>query len=207
MIDGERKKNVLIIAEGQEEKPYIDKILSFPNIKKSTYLFASAVNAKGNGNISARYQFEVQRGFYDIVLVFCDADKGSEQFLSIVHEIGEKFFSNKEDGIKVFLFANPVTLQIILSHFGDVLLSKVDKKKNAPQVQTLTGVANYDAKEEQIKAILDQIHFRSLGDFKKRLAKLSTDFRDVPSTNFLVFLERFESEDTSWIDEINRLRK
>ena len=207
MIDGERKKNVLIIAEGQEEKPYIDKILSFPNIKKSTYLFAPAVNAKGNGNISARYQFEVQRGFYDIVLVFCDADKGSEQFLSIVHEIGEKFFSNKEDGIKVFLFANPVTLQIILSHFGDVLLSKVDKKKNAPQVQTLTGVANYDATEEQIKAILDQIHFRSLGDFKKRLAKLSTDFRDVPSTNFLVFLERFESEDTSWIDEINRLRK
>ena len=107
----------------------------------------------------------------------------------------------------MFLFANPVTLQIVLSHFGDVSLTKVDKKKNASQVQALTNVANYDAKEEQIKAILDQIHFRSLENFKKRLAKLSTDFRDVPSTNFLVFLERFESEDTSWIDEINRLRK
>ena len=207
MSDRSQKKNVLIIAEGQEEKPYIDKILSFPNIDKNAYFFAPAVNAKGNGNISARYQFEIQRGFYDIVLVFCDADKGSEQFLSIVHEIGEKFFCNKEDGIKVFLFANPVTLQIVLSHFGDVSLTKVDKKKNASQVQALTNVANYDAKEEQIKAILDQIHFRSLENFKKRLAKLSTDFRDVPSTNFLVFLERFESEDTSWIDEINRLRK
>ncbi len=207
MSEGKRKKNVLIIAEGQEEKPYIDKILSFPNINKNVYFFAPTVNVKGNGNISARYQFEIQRGFSDIILIFCDADKGSEQFLSIVHEIGEKFFSNKEDGIKVFLFANPVTLQIILSHFGDVSLTKVDKKKNAPQVQTLTGVKNYDAKEEQIKAITDRIRFRSLEDFKKRLAKLSTDFRDVPSTNFLTFLERFESEDPSWIDEINELRK
>ncbi len=207
MSEGKRKKNVLIIAEGQEEKPYIDKILSFPNINKNVYFFAPTVNVKGNGNISARYQFEIQRGFSDIILIFCDADKGSEQFLSIVYEIGEKFFSDKEDGIKVFLFANPVTLQIILSHFGDVSLTKVDKKKNAPQVQALTEVKNYDAKEEQIKAIIDQIHFRSLEDFKKRLAKLSTDFRDVPSTSFLTFLERFESEDPSWIDEINELRK
>ena len=75
MSDRSQKKNVLIIAEGQEEKPYIDKILSFPNIDKNAYFFAPAVNAKGNGNISARYQFEIQRGFYDIVLVFCDADK------------------------------------------------------------------------------------------------------------------------------------
>ena len=28
-----RKKNILILAEGNEEKPYIDKILSFPEMK------------------------------------------------------------------------------------------------------------------------------------------------------------------------------
>ena len=79
----------MIIAEGFEEKPYIDKILSFPNISKDTYHFAPAVNAKGNGNIVARYQFEIQRGFYDAILIFCDADKGSEQFMDLVEKVGK----------------------------------------------------------------------------------------------------------------------
>lgn len=48
-----RKKNILIISEGFEEKPYIDKILSFPNINKDVYNFPPSVNAKGNGKIFA----------------------------------------------------------------------------------------------------------------------------------------------------------
>ena len=79
MPEHARKKNILILAEGFEEKPYNDKILSFPNINKSVYRFGDTINIKGNGNIPARYQYEIQRGFYDIVLIFCDADKGSEQ--------------------------------------------------------------------------------------------------------------------------------
>ena len=102
----ERKKNILIIAEGYEEKPYMDKILSFPNINKEVYLFAPVVNVKGNGNIVERYQFEIQRGYYGIILIFCDADKGSEQFLSIVERIGYHFFNNPRDGIQTFIFAN-----------------------------------------------------------------------------------------------------
>lgn len=207
MIDGGRRKNVLIIAEGHEEKPYLDKILSFPNINKEVYYFADPVNVKGNGNIFARYQFEIQQGFHDIVLVFCDADKGSEQFLSIVRAIGDQFFANPNDGIKVFIFANPVTLQLVLSHFGDVALTKVSKKKNADAVKELTGVADYDAQEEQIAEIIGKVHYRSLDAFKERIARLSTDYKDVPSTNFLEFLERFENEDTHWIDELNALRK
>ena len=80
MSDFGRRKNVLIIAEGFEEKPYIDKILSFPNINKTVYSFAPTINAKGSGNIQARYQYEIQRDFFDVILIFCDADKGSEPF-------------------------------------------------------------------------------------------------------------------------------
>lgn len=104
MTDLERRKNILIIAEGFEEKPYIDKILSFPNINKDYYSFAKAINVKGNGNIPARFQFEIQRGFYDAVLIFCDADKGSEQFYKLVYDVGKHFFSKKEDAMEVFLF-------------------------------------------------------------------------------------------------------
>ena len=207
MNDYIRKKNVLILVEGFEEKPYIDRILSFPNINKDVYHFSEPVNVKGNGRIAARYQYEVQTGFHDIVLVFCDADKGSDQFLSIVNEIGEEFFLNKEDGIKVFIFSNPVALEIVLSHFGEVHLTKVAKKDNVKVVEELTGIKDYNASKDQINEMINKIHYKSLSFLKENLAKISTNYKDIPSTNFLIFLSRFESDDTSWIDEINKLKK
>ena len=42
MNEEKRRKNVLILAEGFEEKPYIDKVLSFPNIRKEAYCIHEA---------------------------------------------------------------------------------------------------------------------------------------------------------------------
>ena len=109
--------------------------------------------------------------------------------------------------MEVFIFANPVTLQIVLSHFGDVNLTKVGKKSNAAAVEDLTGIKNYEARKEQISEMISKIHFSFINEFKRRLANISTNFNDVPSTNFLTFLERFESSNTSWIDKIGNLRK
>jgi hypothetical protein len=195
------RRNILIIAEGLEEKIYLDKLLYFPNINKDAYCFNAVVNSKGSGNIKARYQYALQNGYYDAILIFCDADRISDDFVHLLSDIGE-FFENKEDAIKVFIFANPVTLQIVLSHFGDASLASSGKKTNAPIVKALTGICNYDAKEEQIKEMINLIHYDSLSDFKRRLGKISTDMKDVPSTNFLLFLNRFEGDDTSWVDEI-----
>ena len=44
-------------------------------------------------------------------------------------------------------------------------------------------------------------------DLKERLSVISDNFDDLPSTNFLLFLNRFENNDTSWIDDINHLKK
>ena len=55
--------------------------------------------------------------------------------------------------------------------------------------------------------MIDGIYYHSIDDFKRRLSKISNSFEDIPSTNFLLFLERFESDDTSWIDDVNSLRK
>ena len=128
-------------------------------------------------------------------------------FLSLVRNIGEQFFAKKENGIEVFIFANPVTLQLVLSHFGDALLTKSSKKINKEIVEKLTGIKNYDAKKEQIKEMIDKIHFSSMDVFKERISKISLDYNVVPSTNFLIFLKRFESEDAGWIDAINNLKK
>lgn len=207
MNDKNLKKRILIIAEGNEEKPYIEKILSFPNINKEVYLFSNVVNAKGATNIFARYQYEIQRGFNDLILVFCDVDKGTEHFYDIMDKIGMEFFIDKRDAIKVFIFVNPVTLQLVLLHFGNIHLSKVSKKENSKYVEELIGIKNYDAKESQIKEIVNKIHSNSMELFKERVNKISTDIKAIPSTNFLIFLQRFESDDTSWIDEIQQLLK
>lgn len=199
-------KNVLIIAEGYEEKMYLDKILSFPNIRKDIYNFKAVINSKGSGNIKARFQYALQNGYYDAVLVFCDVDCMSESFLHLFDDIGE-FFENKEDAIKVFIFANPVTLEIVLSHFGEANITYSGKKTNAPIVETLTGIKNYSAKEEQIKEMIGLIHYDSLDDFKERLSNISTNIRDVPSTNFLLFLERFENDNVDWVEEIQKAIK
>lgn len=202
------KKRVLIIGEGFEEKPYLDKLLSFPIFGADChYSFAPVINVKGNGNIFARYQFEMQRGFNDAVLIFCDADKGSEQFLQIRDKIGEMYFENKEDAMLVFMFVNPVTLQVVLSHFGDVKITKVSKKKNAEIVEQLTGIKDYDAKDDQIAEMIGKIFYRSYEEMKKKVSNISTSFNDLPSTNFLLFLERFEGDDDSWIDQINNAMK
>ena len=140
-------------------------------------------------------------------MIFCDVDKGSEAFLRLVSDIGAMFFLSEEDALKTFIFVNPVTLQVVLSHFGEVALTKVSKVQNAALVYELTGVKNYAAEQSQIRAIVDHIHYGSLEAFKQRLNKISTDPKDVPSTNFLTFLHRFENEDDTWVDEIEAARK
>lgn len=55
--------------------------------------------------------------------------------------------------------------------------------------------------------MIGKIHYRSMKEFKDRLNTVSNNFNDLPSTNFLLFLNRFENSDTSWIDNINKLKK
>ena len=198
------KKKILILAEGYEEKPYIERIIHFPAISKN-YIFSDVINLKGNGKIISRYQYEIQTGRYDLILVFCDADKGSSQFFDIVHKIGEDIFNDKNKGILVFIFANPVTLQIVLSHFGKVELSEKAKKLNKEIIKELTGIENYDAKDNQIKELISKINYTNYKIMKGNIKNISEDYRIIPSTNFLKFINRFESDDTTWIDEINRM--
>ena len=100
-------------------------------------------------------------------------------------------------------FTSPCTLQIILSHFGDVKLETQAKREARPIVKDLTGVENYDAHHDQLDAICKQIFYRTYPEMKQRVAKLSTDPNKLPSTNMLELLEHLESSDAGWIKEIN----
>ena len=196
------KRNVLILAEGYEEKPYIEKIIHFPCMSDSI-VFEPVINLKGNGQIISRYQYELQTNRYDMVLIFADADKGSKQFIELIEKLGLELFGDKSKGKLVFMFANPVTMQIVLSHFGKVELNSNSKKINSNIIYGLTGILNYDAKEKQIKELIGKVNYRNYPIMKENIKELPTEYKKVPSSNFLEFLTKFESHDNSWIDEIN----
>ena len=197
-----RKHRICVICEGYEDTYYFKK-LSELNVWNEIYEFTS-VNAKSASNIPARFQDAFQNDRYEVILIFCDTDKAPyKEYVKIKEKINS-FLNKPEAAQKLIMFANPCTMQIILSHFGEVSLTKQGKKTNAAEIERLTGIKNYDAHEEQIRKLCSMILRRSYDDMKKRVEAIDASDINSPSTNFIVFLERFESEDTNWISDIQQ---
>jgi hypothetical protein len=198
-LQGNNLHQVCLILEGYEEEYYFKKILDFPCFK-GTYEIKQ-INAKTASNIPAIYQQEYSKNKYAIVLVVCDKDRKPEQYDRIIEGIDS--ILGPGNAKEVVTFISPCTLQVILSHFGDVKLETQAKKTARPVVEALTGVKNYDAHKEQLDAICKQIYLRTYPEMKQRVASLSTDPNDLPSTNILALLGHLESSDVSWIERIN----
>ena len=77
----------------------------------------------------------------------------------------------------------------------------------ASVIEQYTGVSDYDAHDDQIKNICKQIYKRTYPDMKRRMETINLPDRISGSTNFFLFLERFENDNTNWISEINRYIK
>jgi hypothetical protein len=164
----------------------------------------TTVNVKSASNIAAKFQDAFQNDRYDVILVFCDTDKAPyREYVQIKKKINS-FLNRQKAAEKLIIFANPCTMQIILSHFGEVSLKNQGKKTNAAEIERLTGIKDYDAHEDQIKAICYMIFRRSYDDMKQRIAAINFPDTTPCSTNFIVFLERFENSDANWISVIQK---
>ncbi len=199
------KHRICVICEGYEDYAYFNRLLEL-NVWSNAYVF-STINAKSASNIFARFQDAFQNDRYEIILVFCDTDKAPYREYSLVKKSINKFFNKQKAAEKLIIFANPCTMQIILSHFGDVLLKNQGKRTNAFEIEKWTGVKDYDAHEDQIKTICGKIFKRSYDDMKRRVEAINFPDTTSCSTNFFVFLNRFEDEDVKWISEINKKLK
>lgn len=198
-----RKRQLLFICEGNEEFFYLEKLLSFPIFKKDYYEILPCVNAKGNSKLFAKYQDKWQSSKYDIIFVFCDYDKGSDEIKFIKEKFVNELFGGNADLVEeLFILVNPVTLQVVLSHIGEVRLTHIAKSANQDEVKRLTNIDNYDAKEEQILKMLSFVKYSNYQTMKTNLSKISTNLNDLPSTNFISFLEKLESDDPSWLEEL-----
>lgn len=195
------KKKICLICEGYEEYDYISRLLEL-GVWSDIYDF-TLVNAESNGNISARYQDRYQSDSYDIVLVLCDTDRKPHDDFELIRKKINGIFGNDTAADEVIIFVNPCCMQVMLSHFGSVLLKTQNKQKNAAEVERLTGIHNYSARAAQRKAMGSMINKANYRDMRKHLKSLAKDYTQGPATNFKIFLDRFESNDDSWIKAIN----
>ncbi len=196
------RKKICLICEGFEEFDYVSRLLEL-GVWSEAYDF-TLVNAESNGNISARYQDSYQSDSYDLVLALCDTDRKPHKDFELICEKINRIFGNDTAATEVLIFANPCSMQIELLHFTEIRLRTQNKHKNAAEIERLIGIRNYKASKEQRARICKLITKDNYMEMKVRLQKLSPNYSEIPSSNLLVFLQRFESSDASWIDEINK---
>ncbi len=196
-----RGKKVCVICEGYEELEYMITLIN-KAVFSQVYEFI-LINAKSINTIFSRYIEKFQSDSYSLVLVFCDTDKGpSKGYLELKRKINEFHDANVAEDIVIF--GNPCTMQIMLSHFADVKLTSQSKSVNSEYIEKFVGISNYKATEEQRKEFFSKIKQENYELMKKNISRLPTNDEEISSTNFLKFIQYFESDDENWIEEINR---
>ena len=192
---------ICIICEGNEEYEYLKRLKDL-KVWNEQYAI-SLVNAGGNGNIPARYQDRYQNGADELVLVFCDTEKKPHgQYEDIKRKINE-FHGVDNAADEVVIFANPCTMQIITKHWTDENIKSPAKPVNAPLIQKYTGVENYKGRADQIREVMEHVTEENYVDMCQRVWNLESDDFVTGSSNFGKFIKLFESDDSSWIEEIN----
>ena len=194
------QKKICIVCEGYEEYDYLTRLKEC-NVWNPIYSIRIK-NAQSIDNIVAVYQNEFQNDNYDLIIVFCDTEIPPYDQFKRLNEKINKFHQNHVTKNIVF-FANPCTMQIILSHFQRVSLSTNDKCKNATLIRKLTSVTEYNAKKSQRAAVNAKINNANYITMKQNLSDLSSDFATCPATNFLTLLNYLESDDTQWVTRLS----
>ena len=105
---------------------------------------------------------------------------------------------------EVIIFGNPCTMQIISKHWTDKNLKSPAKPVNAPLIKEYTGVENYKGRADQIHEVMEHVTAENYVDMSQRVRKLDSDDSVTGSSNFGKFIKLFESDDSGWIDKINR---
>ena len=200
------KNRVIIICEGQEDEGYIKHLISLNVWNKDVYDFKTE-NAKGAGNIVSRYESVVSNeSESSVVLIFCDTDKPPhEGFMGIRNKLRELYGGDSAFN-RVVIYANPCTMRIVLAHLMTrSKLKTQSKSRNAGIIESLTNVKDYKASKKQISEICKKITRENYYIMKENIKTEAEKKYDISgSTNFFMFLERFEGNDTTWIREINK---
>ena len=196
------ENHVLIVCEGAEECDYINRLKACGVWSKNFSVHTK--DAKSISNIFAMYSYYYKTNNYKLIVIFCDTEKYPyNQFVEMKQKIDK--FHDKGVADQVVFFVNPCTLQVVLLHFDAVKLISNSKTDNAATVERLTGVKDYNATEQQRKAIVNKITSQNYAETKRRLAQLKDTYTFVPSSNVLQLFNALEAGNSKWICNINKI--
>ena len=196
------KLKVCVICEGKEEIRYFDR-LSQLNVWSGKYQFVFK-NAKSASKIFPMFQNEYQNDSHAAILIFCDTDKFPYKEFELLKLKMNNMFNSRTSVInKTIIFANPCTMQIVSKHWTDQNITSPAKPVNAPLIKSYTGVEKYKGRGDQIEKVMETITSDNYAEMKGRVMQMPTDDEICGSTNFFELLENLESDDCSWIDELN----
>lgn len=194
------RHKVCLILEGYEENSYFERLKKI-GIFNSIYDI-TLINAKSASKISIHYSDKYAINSYEVILVVCDHDRKPEEFNKIKREIDNILGEKKSE--YVMFYTKPCTLQVILSHFGNVRLTTQAKKDAREDVERLTGVKDYDAHEDQLNDICKQVTKSNYKEMKEKIIAIGKDFNNPQASNLDVLFNDLENTDSSWIDTINK---
>ena len=193
---------ICIICEGDEEYDYLSRLKELQVWSKQYSI--KIKNAGSIDNISAVYQNEYANDNFEVVFIFCDTEMSPYEQYERLKQSLTNLFGTLKAAKSVIFFANPCTMQVVLSHFDVVNLTSNQKNKNSTMIKKLTSVEEYRAKKRQRDAIMKKITVDNYGALKENIAGLSKDERKIPSTNFLKLLSFLESDNSAWIKTIEK---
>ena len=195
------ENRILIVCEGYEEYDYLQKLKTCEVWDKS--ISVDIKNAESIDKISAVYSYNYRSGNYKLVVVFCDTEENPyKQFRALKNKINE--LHGKRVAEHVVFFANPCTLQIVLSHFEKVRLTSNSKSDNATIIKRLTGVEEYRATGLQRSAIMKKITAKNYAVMEQNLSELNHSYTNIPSSNALKLFNSLDNGDKAWIKETNK---
>ena len=191
---------ILIICEGAEEYDYLCRLRAL-NVWSHDF-GVEVKNAHSIDKIADLYEYYYSLDSYKLIVVFCDTEKAPyNQFLAMQTKI-QNFHDKKKITDHLVFFANPCTMQIILSHFDKVTLKSNDKSENADLIRKLTGVKDYRAMEKQRKAIMDKLSPENYKAMEDRITELSPDYRSIPGSNAITLFSALDAGNMEWVKSI-----
>ncbi len=199
---------ITIICEGLEEEQYLSKLRSF-NRWNEKDLNIKIVNP---GGISATYTYldhdRTSGNKADYYFIFCDTgDSGKQSRIDfkekVIDKINDDYFG-KNPSKEIVIFANPCTMQIILSHFKRAHVTTEDIDTIKEYVAKTAGIRAYKKDDLHIKQLMNQINSKNYSAMKRRIHFKSRNYKRKNSTNAYKMFSRLEKKDTKWVSKAQK---
>lgn len=179
-----QKEDLYLVVEGEVDEIFVNKIISFMSTKYNVRVRV----ANGNGNIPIHVNILKKIYSYSKIMVLYDLD-ANVNLDDLKRYLKNKQVTLKEDEI---FFVNPcVEYLIVLTK--EVNRNKFKSKRDYQELfKKYFSINDYAGHIPQVENIVEQLTITDFDNFLDNLKKVSSDDNVLPSTNFLLFIDKIK---------------